>query len=58
MRAQRRAVCGQYTIEVSVLLAAIVIAAVLMAPHVRGSLRANVKITEMQLNSAIEDNRP
>ena len=49
---------GQYALEVAILLAAVVTAATLMARYVRGSLRANVKITEMQLNGAMWDNRP
>ena len=49
---------GQYALEVAILIAAVVIAASLMARYVRGSMRANVKMTEMQLNSAINDNRP
>lgn len=49
---------GQSALEVTILLAAVVVAATLMAPYVRGSLRANVKITEMQLNGAMQDHRP
>ena len=49
---------GQYALEVCILLAAVVVAASLMARYVRGSLRANVKMTEMQLNGAMRDNRP
>lgn len=56
MRLRGRA--GQSALEAAVLGAAVVVAASMMAAYVRGSLRANVKMTEMQLNSAIVDNRP
>ena len=49
---------GQYTLEWAVLVSAVVIAAVLMRGYVTGALRANVKSTEMQLNGAMQDNRP
>ena len=54
----RRSRGGQYTLEFVVLLAAVSIAATLMAGYVRGAIRANVKSTEMQLNGAMQDNRP
>lgn len=38
--------------------AALVIAVVLTRGYVRGALRAGVKTTEMQLNGAMQDNRP
>ena len=49
---------GQYTMEHAVLFAAMAIAATLMATYVRQAMRANVKVTELQLNSAMQDNRP
>ena len=49
---------GQYTLEWAVLMMAVAAVVVLMAPYVRDSLRANVKSTEMQLNAAMQDNRP
>ena len=49
---------GQYALEVCILLAAVVVAATLMTKYVRGAMRANVKMTEMQLNGAMRDNRP
>ena len=49
---------GQYTVEWSVLVAAMVISAMLMRGYVLDALRANVKSTEMQLNGAMQDNRP
>lgn len=49
---------GQTALELSVLVVAVVTACMLMAQYVKESLRANVKMTEMQLNSGIEDNRP
>jgi len=49
---------GTYTIEVSILLAACVVASLLMTKYVRASMRASVKMTEMQLNGAMRDNRP
>ncbi len=44
--------------ETALLLGAVVVAASLMAGYVRGSLRASVKVTEVQLNGAMADNRP
>lgn len=49
---------GQYTFEWTLLMSAAVIAAVLMSGYVRNALRAGVKTTEMQLNGAMNDNRP
>jgi len=49
---------GQYTLEWGILVSAVVIAAMLMRDYVQGALRANVKSTEMQLNGAMNDNRP
>lgn len=49
---------GEYALEVCILLAAVVVAATLMTKYVRGAMRANVKMTEMQLNGAMRDNRP
>ena len=49
---------GQYCLEWAVLVSAVVIAGMLMRGYVRGALRANVKSTEMQLNGAMQDNRP
>ena len=37
---------------------AFVIAALLMREYVRDAMRAGVKTTEMQLNGAMQDNRP
>ena len=54
----RRSQAGVYALECAILLAAVVAAAVLMAGYIRGSMRANVKMTEMQLNGAMRDNRP
>ena len=54
----RRSRRGQYTLELVVLLSAMAIAAAMMAGYVRGAMRANVKSTEMQLNGAMQDNRP
>ncbi len=55
-RAANRA--GQSTLETATLLAAVVVAATMMAGYIRGSMRATVKSTEMQLNGAMQDNRP
>lgn len=49
---------GQYTIEWAVLVTAMVIAGTLMLSYIRDALRANVKLTEIQLNGAMRDNRP
>lgn len=49
---------GQSAVEAAMVIGAVVLAASMMAIYVRGSLRANVKLTEMQLNGAIQDNRP
>ena len=49
---------GQYCLEWGILVSAVVIAGVLMRGYVRGALRGNVKSTEMQLNGAMQDNRP
>ncbi|MDP3703231.1 MAG: hypothetical protein Q8R78_02460 [Candidatus Omnitrophota bacterium] len=54
----KRSTRGQYTLEWGILVSAVVIAGVLMRGYVRGALRANVKSTEMQLNGAMQDNRP
>jgi len=49
---------GQYAMEWAVLMSAAAIAAMFLRGYVRDSLRANVKSTEMQLNGAMQDNRP
>lgn len=49
---------GQFTLEWAVLLIAVVTAMLLMRPYVRDAMRANVKSTEIQLNTAMRDNRP
>lgn len=49
---------GQHTIEWAVLVTAMVIAGTMMLTYVRDALRANVKLTEIQLNGAMRDNRP
>ena len=49
---------GAYTVEWAVMVTACVIAGLLMANYVKRALRANVKSTEMQLNGAMQDNRP
>ena len=54
----RYGMAGQYTIEWALLLAAMVTAVGLMTHYVSYAFQANVKSTEMQLNSAMLDNRP
>ncbi|GEM_PF-5306170 len=49
---------GQSTLEAVVLVVAVVTSAMLMVRYVKESMRANVKMTEMQLNGAMGDNRP
>jgi uncharacterized protein (UPF0333 family) len=49
---------GQYTLEWAVMFMAVVAALALMLTYVRDAMRAGVKSTEMQLNSAMQDNRP
>ena len=57
-RATRRGERGSYTLEWTILLSAVVIAAVLMRTYVRDAIRAGIKSTEIQLNGAMRDNRP
>ena len=49
---------GQYTLEWVVVMAAMAVAVILMQDYVRGAFRADGKVTEMQLNGAMQDNRP
>ena len=49
---------GQSTLEATVVVVAVVTSAMLMARYVKESMRANAKMTEMQLNGAMGDNRP
>lgn len=49
---------GQYTLEWAVFMTAVVTAVVLMSGYVMQAMRANAKSTEMQLNGAMQDNRP
>ena len=49
---------GQSLLELALLLGAAVIAASLMVGYVRGAIAANVKLTELQLNGSMRDNRP
>jgi len=49
---------GSYTIELSILLTAVAIVAILMGPYVRDSIRAMLKLVEIQGNSSMHDNRP
>ncbi len=59
MRGSRLAnVEGQYSLEWIVLFIAVAAAGILMRDYVRHAMRANVKSTEMQLNGAMNDNRP
>jgi len=44
--------------EWAVMTAALVTAAILMRGYVREAMRAGVKTNEMQLNGAMQDNRP
>ena len=49
---------GQYTLEWAMVFTAVVLAITAMATYVRNAMRATVKSTEIQLNSAMADNRP
>lgn len=49
---------GVYALEWACLMMAVIMAAMLMREYARDAMRANVKTTEMQLNSAMQDNRP
>ena len=49
---------GQSTLEWSILMAAMVAAMLLTRSYVTQAMRANIKSTEMQLNGAMQENRP
>jgi hypothetical protein len=49
---------GVYTMEWAVMMTAFIFAAILMREYVRDAMRAGIKTTEMQLNGAMQDNRP
>lgn len=49
---------GSSTLEMAVGLMTAVIAGLVMADYMNASLKASLKMTEMQLNGAIADNVP